>query len=119
MAQGLPSLGIWALTGLKSFTAASNKWNFTLPFKKASWASVLFKSSSSFLPVVSDSNIQQRDPKPSAAVLEHCVLPSRDMGRTTSHSSAGTGTQADKEKKAFELSPPTHQLNRRKTSRYF
>lgn len=68
-----------------------------------------------FLPAVSDSSIQQRDPKSSAAVPEHCVTRSGNMARTASHSSAGTGTETDKEKKSFELSHPTHQLNRGKT----
>lgn len=51
-----------------------------------------------FLPAVSDSSIQQRDPKSSAAVLEHCVTHSRNVVRTAAHSSAGTGTEVDKEK---------------------
>lgn len=50
------------------------------------------------LPAVSDSSIQQRDPKSSAAVLEHCVTHRRKAVRTAAHSSAGTGTEVDKEK---------------------
>lgn len=66
--------------------------------KKRHYVHLCFSTEFIFLPAVSDSNIQQRDPKSSAAVLEHCVTHSRNMVRTDSHSSAGTGTETDKEK---------------------
>lgn len=68
-----------------------------------------------FLPAVSDSNLQQRDPKSSAAVLELCVPHSRNAASTAVQELGHRLTQ----KRPFELSHPTHQLNRSKARIYF
>lgn len=98
-------LGFWPLKHLNS-SLQLEVTNTSSCSYKTLCAATLFQQFI-FLPAVSVSSIQQRDPKSSAAVPEHCVTRSRNTTRTASHSSAGTGTETDKEKVFWAQSPNT------------
>lgn len=115
--QGLCRLGILALTVLKFFTTVRNKLHFSLQVKKALCASMLFNSSSSFL--LSVTAICSRGTQSLLQLCLSIVLHTAGTRRGQPLTAVQELGQRLTRKKSFELSHPTHQLNRSKTRIYF